>query len=552
MNIRDAVTMHIPAGPFQFDPQHLARRQLAVLNYANTLTNFQQKVAGTPGPQYTLSCSFMTGNDLAEAGAVKIIRFVGLLIFLLAAAFGISTEVRAEGRVALVIGNATYLNAPPLRNSKNDADDISQQLRRLDFDVVDGRDLDGRGMRMALTRFAQKLKGSEAALFYYSGHGLQIEGQNYLVPVDAPGDEGSMMPFDLVKLDEVIEALGYTSGIRLLILDACRNSPFAKRVAQHGSTRGGELTRGLARIERTQGMLIAYSTQPNMVAADGTGRNSPFTQALLQEMQVPGLEVGTLFRHVAIDVNRDTQGRQTPELSFSLLGEFYLNSQESDLDAWKRLGPSANADALKEFIAKFPTSSLIDAARARIAALEITSERERLIREYAEKERQLRLELEQAEAGFRKTSAELDELRKRNEARRVDEQHVIPQNQSTDQALAANPPPASEKKEQEKKEQDRLAAEVTALEANKKRLEAERASLEEALKEKLFKTQSDREQADRRVAIENARLPSTATEKRVTTAPMHQRSSANCQELTARAQLGDIAEADRSALKLCR
>lgn len=489
----------------------------------------------------------MTGNDLAEAAAVKIVRSVRLLFLSLVAVLGISTDVWAEGRVALVIGNASYLNAPALRNSKNDADDVAEQLRRLGFDVVDGRDLDGRGMRVALTRFAQKLKGSEAALFYYSGHGLQIDGQNYLVPVDAPGDEGTMMPFDLVKLDEVIEALGYTTGVRLLILDACRSNPFTKRVAQHGSSRGGEVTRGLARVERTQGMLIAYSTQPNMVAADGTGRNSPFTQALLQEMQVPGLEVGTLFRHVAIGVNRDTQGRQTPELSFSLLGEFYLNAQENDIEAWKKLGPAPSADALKEFIARFPGSSLIDAARARIAALEITGERERLIREYSEKERQLRLELEQAEAGFRKTSAELDELRKRNEARRMEESQTRPPNPPADQAAAVNPPAASESKEQ-----DRLASEVMALEANKKRLEAERASLELALKEKLFRTQSEREQADRRVTIENARLPPMGGEKRAAAPPPRQRSSLNCQELTARAQLGDIAEADRSALKLCR
>ena len=273
-------------------------------------------------------------------------------------------EAHAEGRVALVIGNAAYANAPALRNSRNDADDISEQLRRLGFEVVDGRDLDSRSMRVALARFAQKLKGTEAALVYYSGHGLQIDGQNYLVPIDAQVEADSIMTFELVKLDDVIDALGYSAGTRLLVLDACRSNPFAKALAQRSGFRG-EITRGLARVDQTQGMLIAYATQPNAVAADGTGRNSPFTAALVHEMQQPGIEVGTLFRHVAMNVNRDTRGQQMPELSVSLLGDFYLNSQESDVEAFKKMGPSPGLDALKAFIAKYPSSTWIDFARAR-------------------------------------------------------------------------------------------------------------------------------------------------------------------------------------------
>jgi uncharacterized caspase-like protein len=473
---------------------------------------------------------------------VKVIsfRFVSLFAFLLAVSLSFAKVYAGQGRVALVIGNATYLNAPPLRNSGNDAEDISQQLQRLGFDVVDGRNLDGRAMRVALARFAQKLQGTEAALFYYSGHGLQMEGQNYLVPIDAPVDDNSMMPFDLVKLDDVIEALEYTTGTRLLILDACRSNPFAKSLAQRSGARSAEITRGLARIERTQGMLIAYSTQPNTIAADGAGRNSPFTRALLHELQEPGVEVGTLFRRVAIDVNRDTQGQQTPELSVSLLGEFYLNLHENDIDAWKKLGPSANTDALKAFISKYPSSSLVDAAQARIDLLEISSQRERLIREYTQKEQQLRLELDQAETGYRKASAELNELRQRNEQNPVDKARLS----SGDQPAAVKPSPEAEKIEHE-----RLATEVSVLEASKKRLEDARASLELALQEKLTKVQSDRERAEQRISKENARPASVASEKWATPAP---RPATSCQELTARAQLGDITEEDRSALRLCR
>lgn len=512
-----------------------------------------------------------------KLAAVKIVRSIFLFAFLLALSLGCSPEARADDRVALIVGNATYRNAPTLRNSRNDADDISEQLRRLGFTVVDGRDLDGRGMRAALAQFAKRLKGTEAAaLFYYSGHGLQIDGQNYLVPIDAPIDDGTMMPFDLVKLDDVIEALSYTTGVRLLILDACRGNPFANALAQRSGTRGGELTRGLARIQQTQGMLIAYATQSNMVAADGTGRNSPFTRALLRELQVPGLEVGALFRHVTGDVHEDTKGQQTPEVSVSLLGDFYLNPHESDIDAWKRVGQSTDVEALKEFIATFPTSDFADAAHDRIHALESEKERDRLIQKYTEQERQLRVEKEQAEADLRKAIEELNEARKGDEHKAVEQVHVIPK----DQPSAPNPPPAAGRMEPDgpaKKLADQEASKIKQLEADKaKQLEADKARQLEADKtkqleekraelekkqakledervsvqqtlEKLLKLRFDREQADRRVATDNI-LRSPASE--TPSDPARQRPS--CKELNARAQLGDITEADRSALRGCR
>src|SRR6185369_8676003 len=219
--------------------------------------------------------------------------------------------------VGLVVGNGAYRSVPELDNSRNDADDISEQLKRVGFAVIDGRDLDRSAMYAALGRFAQRVRDTDAGLVYYSGHGMQINGQNYLVPVDLKIGS-AFTPFDLIKLDDVVEALNYTAGVKLLVLDACRDNPFANSLQQNKSSRGGA-TRGLAKIERSQGMLIAYSTQSNSVAADGVGRNSPFTAALVREMQVPGLEVATVFRRVAVNVNRETQGAQTPELSVSLL-----------------------------------------------------------------------------------------------------------------------------------------------------------------------------------------------------------------------------------------
>src|SRR4051812_14481403 len=164
------------------------------------------------------------GKPFGGTPFVKFVCTLCLIACSMCLSLLLSQEARADGRVALVIGNAAYANAPLLRNSRNDADDIADQLRRLGFDVVDGRDLDSRGMRGVLARFAQKLKGTEAALFYYSGHGLQIDGLNYLVPVDAQIDPDSIVTFELIKLEDVIEALGYSTGTRLLILDACRTN----------------------------------------------------------------------------------------------------------------------------------------------------------------------------------------------------------------------------------------------------------------------------------------------------------------------------------------
>jgi uncharacterized caspase-like protein len=441
----------------------------------------------------------------------------------------------AEQRVALVIGNGAYRSAPELGNSRNDADDISEQLKRVGFVVIDGRDLDRSAMHAALGRFAQRVKGAEAGLVYYSGHGLQVNGQNYLVPVDLKYDEGTFTPFDLVKLDDVIEALSYTDGVRLLVLDACRDNPFANNLAQNKGNRGIGATRGLAKIERSQGMLIAYSTQPNSVAADGSGRNSPFTAALVQEIQVPGLEVATVFRRVAVNVNRETQGRQTPELSVSLLQDFYLNPQESDFDAWKKLGPSAGVADLQAFISKFPTSVMVDAARARLDAIANANERERLVREYAEKERRLRQELETAEAGYRRAASELAERREQDERERIADKAGEPAAAATSPALAgAAPSDAPEAtvrarednaREQQAKEQaataerERLASQVAAFEADKARLADERQALELAMTERLSRAQAERERAEKRVAAETARLPVVALDQSRTTAP---------------------------------
>ena len=212
------------------------------------------------------------------------------------------------------------------------------------------------------------------------------------------------------------------------------------------------------------------------------------------------------------------------------------------------MGPlsSASVDSLKAFISKFPSSSLVDTARAQIDTIENARERERLVKEYTEKERQLRLDLEQAEAGFRKASEELAELRRRDELRRAEVKRLS-SNVAAPSPGAAPPEPDAG----EQNRRNRLANEVAALEANKTRLAEQRASLERAMAEKLSKSQSDRDRAEQRLAIETARLPAVALDARATSVPTRQKPTSSCQEITARAQLGDISESDRVALRQC-
>jgi len=231
----------------------------------------------------------------------------------------------ADRRVALVIGNSAYRNTVQLPNPRNDATDVANKLKSAGFEVVEGVDLDKRGMDDAFRRFADAAAGADAALFFYGGHGFQFQGTNYLVPVDAKLTGGTDVGTQMARVDDVIANLQRASGVRILMLDACRDNPLADQLlAQANPARAVAITRGLARIKQTAGTVIAYSTQPGAVAADGEGRNSPFAAAFIQQVSKPGVEIGPLFRHVAADVYKATNERQLPEVTFSLLGDFYF------------------------------------------------------------------------------------------------------------------------------------------------------------------------------------------------------------------------------------
>lgn len=234
----------------------------------------------------------------------------------------------ADRRVALVIGNSAYRNTVQLPNPRNDATDVAKMLKSAGFEVVEGVDLDKRDMDDAFRRFADAAAGADAALFFYGGHGFQFQGTNYLVPVDARLTGGADVGTQMARVDDVLANLQRASGVRILMLDACRDNPLADQLlAQANPARAVTITRGLARIKQTAGTVIAYSTQPGAVAADGEGRNSPFAVAFIQQVSKPGVEIGPLFRHVAADVYKATNERQLPEVTFSLLGDFYFVGQ---------------------------------------------------------------------------------------------------------------------------------------------------------------------------------------------------------------------------------
>lgn len=232
----------------------------------------------------------------------------------------------AEHRVALVIGNSAYQNEPQLPNPARDAGAVGQSLERLGFDAIVATDLDKRGMDEAFRRFAHAVRDADVALFYYAGHGMQFQGQNYLMPVDARLADAADLPFEMARVDDVVAAMAPARSVRIVLLDACRDNPLADQLLKSlaSGSRSAGLTRGLARIPDVAGSIVAYATQAGSTAEDGNGEHSPFTAAFLANAESPGIEIGQMFRRVALAVNHATGGRQTPELSISLLGDFYL------------------------------------------------------------------------------------------------------------------------------------------------------------------------------------------------------------------------------------
>jgi tetratricopeptide (TPR) repeat protein len=238
-----------------------------------------------------------------------------------------SSPAQRERRVALVVGNSAYENAPVLPNPRNDAADIAATLRKLGFDVIDGHDLDRREMEKKIREFSRKIENADLALFYYAGHGLQVTGKNYLVPIDAKLEREGDLSFEAIDVDVVLQQLENGPRANLVFLDACRNNPLARNLARSLNVRSSAVGMGLASMQGGIGTMIVYATQPNNVALDGDGRNSPFTAALIAHLPNPGVDISITMRRVRADVIRATNQKQVPWDHSSLVGELVLARQ---------------------------------------------------------------------------------------------------------------------------------------------------------------------------------------------------------------------------------
>ena len=286
------------------------------------------------------------------------------LALLLAALLGFAAPAWADPqiggkRVALVIGNSGYRNVDRLPNSGNDARLIAGTLQELGFSLVGGGvrlDLDRAHLTQAVQDFGHALAGAEVGLFYYSGHGLQVQGVNWLVPVDANPSRPQDLDFQMVDADLVLRQMdGAGTKLNLVLLDACRNNPFAVRGLR-------ALQGGLAEMRAPEGTLISYATQPGNVAADGTGPNSPYSAALASNMRQPDLDIFRMFNRVGLQVKRSTGGSQQPWVSTSPIdGDFYFSRAEAPAQV---AGLARPPEPVPTAASADPGSRLVASARA--------------------------------------------------------------------------------------------------------------------------------------------------------------------------------------------
>ncbi len=320
---------------------------------------------------------------------MKIIA-VGMMILM---SFFMASMAHAQKRVALVIGNSTYVNIPELPNPKNDAELMAATLKDVGFDVVSAIDVDYRDMRRAVKKFGQRLRASgkdTVGLFYYAGHGVQAKGANFLIPLGAEIESQSDLNLEAMNAANILDQMESAgNALNLVILDACRNNPYKGTVRSAG--------RGLARLNAASGSLIAFAAAPGQVAADGTGLNSPYTEALVKAIRQPGLTVEQVFKRTRVAVEELTSKQQTPWEESSLKGDFYFipaafapdaaSTQTSPNQtlaptsiiseaerAWDRVKTTKNIRILEAYALQFKGSFYATLASERIKELAATFE----------------------------------------------------------------------------------------------------------------------------------------------------------------------------------
>lgn len=306
-----------------------------------------------------------------------IVAYIGAMLMFLA------TPALAQTRVALVIANDAYRNVPALKNPPSDAALIAASLRKAGFTSVETvRNLDKASLEAALQRFGSNADGADVAMVYYAGHGIEVAGRNFLVPVSARLLRDRDADFEAVPLDTVLRALE-SSRLRLVVLDACRENPFAVNMARSGA--GRSVGRGLARVEPEGDTLVAYAARAGAIAADGGGTNSPFASALAKRILEPGVDVRLMFGRVRDDVMEATGRQQEPFTYGSLSGqEFYLAPRvagivsasvpapSANMEAllWQGVMSSGSAEAYADYPGRYPNGAFAVVARERLKQLQ--------------------------------------------------------------------------------------------------------------------------------------------------------------------------------------
>ncbi len=305
------------------------------------------------------------------------VAFLALAAALLAA----SAPAWAAKKVALVIGNGAYTEAP-LKNPANDARAIAGTLRRQGFEVLLKENATKAQMNEIVADFGEKLAEGDTALFFFAGHGMQVQGRNYLIPTDARITSEQRVRLETLDVEAVLDQMAAARArVSMVILDACRNNPFERRFRSVGG--------GLAQINAPEGTMIAYATSPGKVAADGEGSNGLYTQELLKALAQPGLKVEDVFKQVRIGVARASNGAQVPWEASSLTGDFYFQPGAAvaaapgapaaapaaptvDREAmfWDSVKGSSDPAELRAYLDTYPTGTFAPIARARVASLE--------------------------------------------------------------------------------------------------------------------------------------------------------------------------------------
>jgi hypothetical protein len=266
-----------------------------------------------------------------------------------------ASSASAEKRVALVVGNSAYQNVTRLENPRNDALLMAETLSGLGFALIGGRaqlDLDKSALDTDVQNFGREIQGADVALFYYAGHGVQVSGSNYLVPVGANPTREADVDFQMVDVNLVLRQM-QSSGTRLniVILDACRNNPFSARGLRSADG-------GLAQMRAPEGTLISYATQPGSVAQDGSDGHSPYTKALTTTIKQAGLDIFQAFNQVGLAVKRQTGGSQQPWVSSSPIdGSFYFVAPGGTEPKIATAPPAQSADTMRPAPAVTPQAS---------------------------------------------------------------------------------------------------------------------------------------------------------------------------------------------------